>query len=546
MSKPYALLLLCWLQGWGAHAQDAGRLSGNLEANGNFFIRDTLIGAEATPQYDHQLYGADAWLNLVYARADFEGAIRFDLFQHSNLLNPTGSYTDQGVGRWYLRKRVGKLDLTGGYIYDQIGSGIIFRAYEERPLAIDNALYGLRLAYELTPEWRVRAFTGRQKQQFDAYRSVLRGLALDGFWASDSSRLTLVPGLGVVSRTIDDASMNLLLAELATYGEADRFVPHYNTYAFSFYNTLTAGPFVWYVEGAWKSADVMFDPFAVRYTQQGDTLVGKYYSADGTSIYSSFSYAAGPFGLTLEGKYTKHFEFRTRPQESANRGLINYLPPMTRVNTYRLTARYNAATQFLGEYAWQADFRYAPSRKLSFNLNMSNLTTLDQELLYREILVEATYKYKRQWQLVAGIQRQQYNQEVYEVKPGVPMVQTLTPYVDWLYKLSRRKALRVEAQYMATEQDYGSWAFALVEFTWAPHWALTLSDMYNVKPRKTFDAEGKPLPIHYPRLDVYYTSGPNRFSLSYVKQVEGVVCSGGICRLEPAFSGVKLTVNASF
>ncbi len=126
------------------------------------------------------------------------------------------------------------------------------------------------------------------------------------------------------------------------------------------------------------------------------------------------------------------------------------------------------------------------------------------------------------------------------------MVQTLTPYFDFLYKLDRRKALRFEGQYMATDQDYGSWAFALVEFTWAPHWAITVSDMYNVKPKKTFDAEGNPLPIHYPRIDVYYTQGANRFSLSYVKQVEGVVCSGGICRLEPAFSGVKVTVNSSF
>ncbi len=528
-------------------AQQRGMLSGNLEANGNFFIRDTLIGAGNTPQYDYQLYGADAWLNLVYAcSGDFEAAVRFDLFQNSNLLNPTGSYTDQGIGRWYLRKQIGKLDLTGGYIYDQIGSGIVFRAYEERPLAIDNALYGLRLAYQLSPNWQIRAFTGRQKQQFDAYASSIRAMAIDGFWTSDSSSLTLVPGIGMVSRTIDDASVNLLTAELATYEEADRFVPHYNTYAVSLYNTLTAGPVVWYVEGAWKSADVMFDPFAPRITSNGDTLVGKYYSADGAVIYSSFSYAQGKLGLTIEGKYTEHFEFRTRPQESANRGLINYLPPMTRVNTYRLTARYNAATQFLGEYAWQADFRYAHSRKLQFNFNISNLTTLEQELLYRELVAEMTYKYKRQWQLIAGIQRQQYNQEVYEVKPGVPLVQTITPYFDFLYKLSRRKAIRVEGQYMATQQDYGSWAFALLEWTWAPHWAFTISDMYNVQPQKTFDAAGNPLPIHYPRIDVYYTQGPNRFSISYVKQVEGVVCSGGICRLEPAFSGVKVTVNSSF
>ena len=34
--------------------------------------------------------------------------------------------------------------------------------------------------------------------------------------------------------------------------------------------------------------------------------------------------------------------------------------------------------------------------------------------------------------------------------------------------------------------------------------------------------------IHYPTLGVVYSNGANRFSLRYVKQVEGVVCSGGI------------------
>ena len=52
--------------------------------------------------------------------------------------------------------------------------------------------------------------------------------------------------------------------------------------------------------------------------------------------------------------------------------------------------------------------------------------------------------------------------------------------------------------------------------------------------------------VHYPRFDIYYTHKSSRFSLSYVKQVEGVVCAGGICRLEPAFSGVKFGLTSTF
>jgi len=72
--------------------------------------------------------------------------------------------------------------------------------------------------------------------------------------------------------------------------------------------------------------------------------------------------------------------------------------------------------------------------------------------------------------------------------------------------------------------------------------------MYNINPGKSSpkDSNGDGIKAHYPRFDVFYTYKTNRFSLSYVKQVEGIVCTGGICRLEPAFSGVKLSVNSTF
>ena len=72
--------------------------------------------------------------------------------------------------------------------------------------------------------------------------------------------------------------------------------------------------------------------------------------------------------------------------------------------------------------------------------------------------------------------------------------------------------------------------------------------MFNIDPGKNspVDDSGKKQSLHYPRFDVYYTTGPTRLALSYVKQVEGVVCTGGICRLEPAFSGVKFSANTSF
>ncbi|NNE28364.1 MAG: hypothetical protein HKN16_01930 [Saprospiraceae bacterium] len=520
-----------------------GTLSGNLELNGNFFIRDSVIEASNTPQYDHQLYGAEGWMQLNYSGFGFDIGLRYDVFNNSSLLNRQDSYTDQGLGRWYIKKKINDLGISGGYLYDQIGSGIIFRAFEDRALLIDNALKGFRLTYDLGDNWSVKAFTGRQKRQFSDYDSVVKGASIEGFITGNDSTKTsnwsLAPGVGIVNRTFDDATMEGVVGELSNYLPEDEITPKYNNYAVSFFNTLSVGSFSWYLEAAYKTPDVFIDPFAERVLLTGATTTGKIVDRAGNIIYTSLGYAASGFGGTLEYKRTEDFTLRTDPFALANQGMINFLPPMARVNTYRLTARYAPATQELGEQAVQVDLRYSPSRKWNFNVNISNITNLDSDLLYREIYSEISYKYKRKWTLSGGLQLQSYNQDIFENKPGVPIVETITPFAEFLYKIDRKKSIRTEFQFLSTDQDFGDWVFGLVEFSIAPNWTFTVSDMYNLEDLR-FE------PHHFPRVDVFYNYKANRFSLSYIKQVEGIVCTGGICRLEPAFSGVRLTVNSTF
>ena len=88
---------------------------------------------------------------------------------------------------------------------------------------------------------------------------------------------------------------------------------------------------------------------------------------------------------------------------------------------------------------------------------------------------------------------------------------------------------------MNTKQDYGSWIYGLLEAGLAPHWQFELSGMFNITPNTTnpnipLEIRGKQ--IFYPTFGGVYSQGPNRYSLRYVKQVEGVVCSGGVCSAE--------------
>ena len=545
-----ALLLICFCQLAYTQENNKGSFSGSLEVNGNFFIRDSLIGADNTPQYNNELSGTDSWLNLGYSNWGFDLGLRFDLFNNSNLLNPTGSYTAQGIGYWQIKKKVNKLEITGGNFYDQIGSGIIFRAYEARPLAIDNAMFGIRLAYDIAPEWKIKVFSGKQKQQFEYSGANFKGATVEGFiTGGEEANWSLAPGIGVVNRTLSEENVNQLVSIISTYLEEDRVTPAYNSYAFSAFNTLSVNNFSWYLEGAYKSNDIFFDPFADKKQVIGGVSKGKLVKRTGSVIYSSMSWAGHGLGINLETKRTENFAFRADPLLTLNRGLVNFIPPMMRQNTYRLNARYAPATQDIGELAVQADIRYKINKKWSALVNFSNITDLDNVQLYREVFTQLTYKKRGKYTVSGGIQLQDYNQEIYEGKPEVPIVKTITPYIDFLYKFSRKKSLGIEAQYMSTDQDYGSWAFLQAELGLAPNWQFELSGMFNIDPGKnspTDVATGEKLSLLYPAVGITYTHKSNRFGFRYVKQVEGIVCTGGICRLEPAFSGVKMSVTSIF
>lgn len=559
----------------GVYAQ--GTFSGNLQANGNYFQRDTTIGAANTPQYDRLKTGGEAWLNLNYNISGYDFGLRFDMYQNSNIPNPQDAFSGQGIGYWQIRKQVDKLNITAGHYYDQIGSGAIFRAYEERFLAIDHSLLGLRLTYDLNDNWRIKGFSGKQRNAFGqsnfitrTYTPLINGLTVDGF-RMVNEQLSFAPGFGIVNRSLDDDLVRSIGADISlnNYGNFF-FKPKYNVYAFTLYNTLTFKDFTLYVEGAYKTPEAIISPTRIvvdttgqvleEYdlggspTVTGDQVYGNYLvtyqNKPGSILYASAGYSRKGFGVTLQAKRTENFPIRVNPNENIIRGFVNFLPPMSRQNSKRLTTRYNAATQVLGEWAIQADFLFKLNKQVSGQFNFSNITDLDGELLYREAHLIGKYK-KRPWQVTGGLQFQQYNQEVFEVKPNVPLVNSVVPYTEIVYKFDRKKSLRAELQYLNTKQDYGQWIFALLEYSIAPKWSFSLADMVTLDPKKYYEKSNISVsntskPVHFYTVFVSYAEKANKFSLAYVRQPDGINCTGGVCRYEPAFSGVRLTVNTSF
>lgn len=521
--------------------QTSGLFNVYLSTQANVFLRDSTIGASGTPQYDHQIFSSETWLDARYFNWGFEFGLRLDLYQNSNLINPQASFNQQGIGRWFIKRDISKLGFEAGYIYDQIGSGIIYRAYEQRNLGIDNALYGLKLKYQWNDTWHIRAFAGKQKKQFEEYESLIKGLAIEGYiQGKDSSSWSWAPGFGFTNRTLDDASMNNLLSTISIYQKPDQFLPKYNTYAFTLFNLIQWGDLNLYAETAFKTKDVQNDPNGQRKNASGETITGpKFINQAGQVYYGSINYSKPGWGISIEGKRTRYFGYRTRPQEGLNNGLIQFIPAMSRQNSYRLTSFYQPSTQELGEQAFQTELQLSPASNWNLTLHHSRINDLKNKNLYREYLLESTWRRPDQFTLIAGIQRQEYDQQVYEGKPLAPTVKTFIPYIDFTRQLTDLHALRIDLEYMHNKQDMGSWTSVLIEYSIAPKWIFTLSDMYNIKP------------VHGPKNN-YYTAGvvynkeASRVAFNLVRQRAGIVCTGGICRYEPAFNGIKFNLETRF
>ena len=516
-----------------SHAQDKGKLSGALQMNQNFYQRDTTIGASGNPLYDKKLTGGEGWLNLQYNISGFTLQTRFDFFNNSNLHKPTSPYSAQGIGMWSVSKELDKLTITAGYIYDQFGSGIVFRSYEDRGLGIDNAIYGLQLKYKmLNDKVYLKAFTGKQKDLFTTYDPIVKGLNAESFF-DIKEKVQLTPGASIVNRTLDDDGFNKLVDEINGMELSKRFIPKNNTYAYSFYNTTNWKNFTWYAEYAGKTSE------AIRDTNS------KVINKAGSIIFSTLNYSTKGFGITVQYKHTDFFKLRISPysQEVFLKGMVSFQPPLAKQNSLRLLARYSAATQELGEQAFQSDFFWTPKKGYRINGNYSHIDNGNGGYLFQEINGDIEIKKIKNTTLEFGLQLLDFNLAIYQGHPDRPgIVHTITPFTEVTYKFSEKKSIRAELQYLQTKRDYGSWAYALVELNFAPHYSFAISDMYNTVPSD----EVKHNQAHYYNFFASYTEHSTRFTIAYVKQVAGVVCTGGVCRQEPAFSGVKVGVSTVF
>jgi hypothetical protein len=269
----------------------------------------------------------------------------------------------------------------------------------------------------------------------------------------------------------------------------------------------------------------------------------------GQVYFTSLSYSTKGLGINVQARKVDNYQFRTSPNYLTLNGAISYLPALTRSNSNRILARYNPIAQVNGENGIQADIIYSPNKKTSFTFNYSYVSQPNGGILFSERYADVSHKVNKNLKTTFGLQSVFYNQKVYELNPDAPNVKTITPFAEVVYKLKNKRSIHLETQYLSTKADLGSFINVVVEYSIAPKWSFAVGDMYNTKPVRTPGTPQQAVSadkIHYYSAFSSYTQGTTRFTLAYIKQVQGVNCTGGICRVEPAFSGVRFELSTTF
>lgn len=524
-------------------AQNLGNFSGNFEFNTQFYQEDSLIGAEKP----EETALSNGFFNLLYNRDRISAGIRYEAYLNPLLGYPPG-FKGQGIPYRFASYRGDEFQITVGNFYEQFGSGMILRAYNSPGLGYDNAFDGFRLQFQPHPAVNLKVLWGKQRNFFDLTEGIVRAADADIvlnqlLYPNKETRHSLVIGGSIVSKyQPDDRSDLVLPTNVAAFGGRMQ------------YNN---GGVVLQGEYVYKSNDPSIDNGFIYH--------------DGQGLLASASYSTRGFGITYGIKAVDNMSFRSDRDLQGTQAFINYIPALNRQHTYNLAASfYPYAVQPLGEAGHQLEILYTFPRKtplggkygtyLTFNWSEVyalqkdelNPNTDLQRLGYRSKLMPGNERYFRDynfelrkrinkdWNLIYNYVNLFYNMEIVQGLGGKEDVFADIHIADIQYKITKKKALRLELQHMHTEQDMGSWASAILEYTVSPHWFFSVFDQYN------YGNKDQDLRIHYLIGSVGYIKDAFRITANYGKQRAGIFCVGGICRNVPASSGLSISVTGTF
>lgn len=545
---------------------DKLRATGALQTE--FLIPYNLKGDKTTtPEYNcdkdvlNNTY-FDLTLNAPYVSA---GA-RFE-FMEWPLPGYNKDFGGWGVRYIWATGAYKSVQVTVGDFYEQFGSGLILRLYQERSLGFDNALRGGRIKFNPGGGVHITALGGKQRRYWTWNKSWVWGA--DAEWEINeafknkfSSDYGLTVGASYVGK--HEGPEDIMVPNSAILNPNPDYnyilnLPQ-NIAAFDGRIKLRAHDFNFLAEFATKNNDPISTNKTNGYTYRS-----------GNAVLLSGTYSHRGFSAMLQAKRSENMTFLSKRTLDANYMLssfINHMPAFTMTQTYALAAMYPYATAPNGEWGFQADVRYLFKKgtplggKYGTNVRVSasyisdldwnypaGVTSLNERvpgtndfgasfwkignLFYSDLNLEINKKFSKKFQMTLFYLFQKFDLFALEGHGGMMTANVFVGEAQW--KVAKKTQLRFEAQYLNTKKDKGDWWAGLVELSLAPHWMVTVSDQYNSGQKNNY----------YEVLGTY-TYKANRFTFGYGKVKAGYNCSGGVCRMVPQTEGFKVTYNYTF
>lgn len=545
------VLLLCSATGARAQGLLGGHVTGNVQLDGQMSKADSAIGAQDVPE--KLLMNARA--DVLYTNGDFSAGLRFEMYQNP-LLGFDARYKGQGLANYFVAYNGEQLSVTAGNFYEQFGSGMILRTYEDRYLGLDNSLFGLNVQFRPVAGVILKAVAGKQRVFWEYGEGLVRGV--DGevdlgsvIKALGESKFRATLGAGFVSKYEDDEV-------IAVPNSENRLNLPLNVGAASFRADLGYGNWSLQTEYVRKGQD--------------PSAMNGYIYRPGEALLLNLSYSQRGFSAGIQAKRIDNMGFKSVRSQSGEMLYINYLPAITKNHTYAFLSMYPYATQVNGEQGLQADMMYkfkkgtllGGSYGTDLHLNSSVVMGLDTtvtggvgtegytvngglgETLYGDVSVEVAKKLSKSVKLTMTYAYQVFN-PVVENEPGSLHHNNIV-VADLSWKVNKKHSLRFEGEWMGSDSHYdandpshndrraGDWLMGLVEWNIGTHWFLSASDQYAYN-----DGTG-----NYYNLSVGYTHGATRLQAGWGKQREGLLCIGGVCRTVPASNGLTFSLTTSF
>ncbi len=555
------------------------RATGSLQTEFMVPVKDAALDTEAKKYAGDVLNNTyfDFTLNAPYISA---GA-RFQFTKW-----PLPGFVDQfrgwGVPYFWATGKYKWFQITAGDFYEQFGSGLILRTYQERALGVDGALRGGRLKINPCNGVYLTGLVGKQRYFWTHNPDLIWGA--DAEWSFNETfpkafggDYGLSAGFSYVGKKDSFAKDSEGMVMVSN----PNGLPEGN-YAVNFPNTVAA--FDGRINARLKDFNVLAE-FATKNNDPNG--VNRYIFKRGHAELLSLSYAAKGFSTFIQAKRSENMAYMSDQEQNGvdGNGFINHMPAFTNTQTYTLAALYPYSTNLYGEWAFQAEMRYNFKRrtplggKYGTNVKLSasyistlyndaplgpgvytattpeELTALKRDLygqsgfgapfwkigglLYADLNFELNKKVTKNLEFTLFYLFQKLDYDKIFGNHEVGMVTANTFILEGQWKMAKKAQLRWELQYLTTKQDKGDWMAGLIEVSFAPHWMITLTDTYN---------NGNP---HGEKLNYYsamvtYNYRANRFSLSFGRNREGFNCSGGVCRWVPATKGFSFTYNYTF